>query len=208
MNATNHDLTSLQPVASFVAGTLVHAKSGLVPIEKVRVGDFVLSQLETTGEIAFRPVARTMPHESSEVYLLEYFLSDESTARNLVVGGNHPFWVRDFGWVIANDLVPGRDLALHDGRAACVYKVRKIFNTDIPGVGWTSDDAYSEGPSVDLRADSIKVSKMWEEDEFNAEAFDFPDNFLKRRVFNIEVDGFHTYYVGESGVLVHDGNVR
>lgn len=35
---------------SLVAGTLVHAKSGMVPIEKIQVGDWVLSQPESKGK--------------------------------------------------------------------------------------------------------------------------------------------------------------
>ena len=55
--------TRLQPVtadaACFVAGTLVHTKEGLVPIEQIRVGDWVLSQPEQKGERAYKRVVKT-----------------------------------------------------------------------------------------------------------------------------------------------------
>lgn len=33
-----------------------------------------------------------------------------------------------------------------------------------------------------------------------------PENYLKARVYNFEVEDFHTYYVGEMGVWVHNAN--
>jgi len=39
-----------------VAGTLVHAGTGLVPIEQTQVGDLVLSRHESQGERAYRRV--------------------------------------------------------------------------------------------------------------------------------------------------------
>jgi hypothetical protein len=35
--------------SGFAAGTLIHTQTGLKPIEKIRVGDFVLSQPEMKG---------------------------------------------------------------------------------------------------------------------------------------------------------------
>jgi len=43
----------------FVAGTPVWTVSGPVAIEKIRVGDLVLSQALDTGELAFQPVLQT-----------------------------------------------------------------------------------------------------------------------------------------------------
>jgi RHS repeat-associated protein len=40
----------------FVAGTLIHTKEGLVPIEKIEVGDKVLSYNEESGEVEYQDV--------------------------------------------------------------------------------------------------------------------------------------------------------
>jgi hypothetical protein len=200
------DANIVQPPGSacFVAGTLVHTKEGLVPIEKLCVGDWVLSQPEMKGELAYRQVVNTLSFEDEEVCLLEYFLYDEEvTARSLVVTGSHPFWVKDVGWTRAGSLNPGCDLELRDAKAACVFKVRRILKTDTPDVGWTRDDGGDKGPTIDLRNGLVKVSKTFEEDTFNRSAFEIGE-YLRRRVFNIEVEGFHTYYVGEAGVWVHN----
>ena len=188
--------------AGFVVGTLVHTREGLVPIEKLRRGDWVLSQPEIKGELAYRQVVKTFAcEEEREVFLLEYFLYHELTARSLVVTGDHPFWVKDVGWTVIDYLKPARKLELHDGTEACVFKIRKILKTAIADVGWTRDNGGEVGPTIDLRDGSIKV----EGDSFNQSAFEI-DEYLRRPVFNIEVAGFHTYYVGEAGVWVHNTN--
>jgi hypothetical protein len=197
--------TTVPPVGGcFVAGTLVHTKNGLVPIEKIRVGDWLLSQPEMKGERAYRQVVKTFAiEEQQEVFLLEYFRDHDKTARTLVVTGHHPFWAKNVGWTAADDLRPGRVLELHDGAEARVFNVRKILKIDIPDVGWTHDDGGEVGPTIDMRDGSIQV----EPNSFNSSAFEI-DEYLKRAVFNIEVEGFHTYYVGEVGVLVHDTDCR
>jgi Pretoxin HINT domain len=53
----------------FTAGTLVHTDRGLILIEKIRVGDRVLSQPEETGELAYKRVLRTFSFEDKEVCL-------------------------------------------------------------------------------------------------------------------------------------------
>jgi hypothetical protein len=67
------------------AGTLVHTKNGLVPIEKICVGEWLLSQPEMKGERAYRQVVKTFAiEEQQEVFLLEYFRDHDKTARTLV----------------------------------------------------------------------------------------------------------------------------
>ena len=51
----------------FVAGTLVHTRDGLVPIEKIRVGDWVLSQPEMKGEQAYKRVTNTFVFDDKDV---------------------------------------------------------------------------------------------------------------------------------------------
>ena len=199
--------TPEQPDGCFVAGTLVHTKEGPVPIEKLRVGDWVLSQPELKGELAYRQVVETFAFEDKEVCLLEYFVTHEVTARNLVVTGNHPFWVKDVGWTRADKLSPGANLELHDGRAAYVYRVRKVFKTGTPDVGWTYNDDTFLGPTIDLRDGRVQVSKFSEEDTCDKAALEVRES-LTRQVFNVEVDGFHTYYVGEVGVWAHNTNCK
>jgi hypothetical protein len=49
-----------EPGACFAAGTLVHTKEGLVPIEQIKVGDWVLSKPENRGEQAYKRVLKAI----------------------------------------------------------------------------------------------------------------------------------------------------
>lgn len=89
----------------FVAGTLVTTHRGQVAIEKVKLGDMVLSKNIVTGALEFKPVLQTTIRPIEEV-------------TSLRAGGNsfectrgHFFWVSGRGWVKAEDLRPG--MVLH-----------------------------------------------------------------------------------------------
>lgn len=56
-----------QDGSGFIVGTLVHTDKGLVPIEQIKVGDMVLSQLEQTGEKTYKRVVNTFAFEGKEV---------------------------------------------------------------------------------------------------------------------------------------------
>ena len=63
-------------VGCFVAGTLVHTKDGLKPIEQVKVGDWVLSRPENPEEgteTAYKRVAQTFRFEDKPVVKLSWF---------------------------------------------------------------------------------------------------------------------------------------
>ena len=95
----------------FVAGTLVHTRNGLLPIEKIRVGDWVQSQPEMKGELAYRRVTNTFVFEDKEVLFIDFLpevereraratqtLVREETKHCFVVTPNHPFWLENVGW--------------------------------------------------------------------------------------------------------------
>jgi hypothetical protein len=139
----------------FVAGTLVHTKNGLVPIEQLQAGDFVLSQPELKGEQAYRRINDTFVFEDKSIF--EVVCQDgHGRSESLLATPNHPFWVKEIGWTGAEYLEAGQVLELSDGRNAQITSVRDTGET--------------------------------------------------QRVFNFEVDGFHTYYVGKLGVWVHNAN--
>ena len=213
----------------FVAGTLVHTKNGLVPIEQIRVGDLVLSQPESKGELAYKRVVNTFVHDDKEIYLVEYCVTntpfnshegfhyeefwreEEKLPRGyLVATGNHPFWVKGVGWTgvefLPEHIAGTNILETKDGRSVVVLNVRKIFKTEASGVGWTYERNEAYGPTIDLRDNLVIIGTKEVLDPYLVSP---PDNFqanrdIARRVYNFEVEGFHTYYVGEDGVWVHN----
>lgn len=85
----------------FVAGTLVHTKDGLKPIEQIKVGDLVLSKPENgEGELCYQPVTRTFEYENRELYYVTWQVEIDRPGGEplwehgeMAVTGGHPIWV-------------------------------------------------------------------------------------------------------------------
>jgi hypothetical protein len=87
-------------ISCFAAGTPVWTDSGLVPIEKLAIGDRVLAKDTETGELAYKTVLRTTVRPPKELTTLRF--GDET----IVCTGGHRFWSSGEGWVKARDLTP------------------------------------------------------------------------------------------------------
>ena len=135
----------------FVAGTLVTTEDGQEPIEEIEVGDKVLSEDETTGEVAVKTVTETYVNETDE--LIHIGVNGETISAT----PTHPFYVDKLGWTLARSLRAGDVLVLSNG--------------ELVTVEWVQHEIL-ENP--------IKV-------------------------YNFEVEDFHTYFVGENGIFVHNG---
>ena len=135
----------------FVAGTLVTTEDGQEPIEEIEVGDKVLSEDETTGEVAVKTVTETYINETDE--LIHIGVNGETISAT----PTHPFYVDKLGWTLARSLRAGDVLVLSNG--------------ELVTVEWVQHEIL-ESP--------IKV-------------------------YNFEVEDFHTYFVGEQSVFVHNG---
>ncbi len=151
------DLSSLNHVvaksACFVAGTAVKTNHGDQAIERVKVGDKVLSQNAETGKKTYKKVTKLYHNQSSELVHLRIY------QETIITTMTHPFWVIAQGagsWVEAGSLKTGDIVLLSDGQEVPIQSV-----------------AYE------------KLEK--------------PVN-----VYNLEVEGNHTYFVSSAGVLVHN----
>ncbi len=133
----------------FRAGTLVRTLEGLRPIERLKIGDQLLTQNTLNGTLAFQPV-------------LAVYHNKPSTTLKIVAGGDtvvatpiHRFWKAGTGWTMARDLKPGDSLRILGGTAEVV---------------------------------SI-------------------ENDVTQPVFNLEVASGQSFFVGDSGMLVHDNSL-
>jgi Pretoxin HINT domain len=90
-----------QSVECFARGTPVWTKTGQQPIEKLRIGDFVLAQNISTGEIRYKPVlARTLRPAGP---IVQVATDDEK----FVATRGHPLWVAGVGWRMTKELGDG-----------------------------------------------------------------------------------------------------
>ena len=212
------DGTSL-PNGCFVAGTLVHTKEGLVPIEKIKVGDSVLSQAETKGERVYKPVVNTFSFEEV-LFLVGFYVVDAQwpeggKVNHVVATGDHPFWVKNVGWTRADRLDQRCELELADGARGSVLCSSRLLATDDPDVAWV-EGAHGvrandgSGNLVYFESDAVRIGTasvaLPETVAVGDDGRIDESGFYKRRVFNFEVAEAHTYYVAELGVWVHNAN--
>ena len=134
----------------FVAGTLVMAVAGMVAIETIKSGDKVISTDPETMETSPKTV-------------LETYIREVTTLVHLTVNGeeivttvDHPFYVKNQGFIKAGELIVGDELLDVNGNVLLV-----------------------ENLDVELTDDSVKV-------------------------YNFQVEDYHTYHVSGFGVLVHN----
>jgi len=108
----------------FPAGTGVATAKGTTAIERLKVGDTVLSEDPKTGTVEPEAVQAVIDDGVKPLIALD--LSDGST---LKVTGDHPFWVDGGGnldhpgWLEAGQLRPGDRLRTADGRGVTVLAV-------------------------------------------------------------------------------------
>jgi hypothetical protein len=88
----------------FVAGTLVHTKSGLKPIEEICVGDWVLShpegdvppsRLREGHDYSYRQVTKTYVHDDQPIVHVTYLqATGDGIIEILRVTPNHPIYIK------------------------------------------------------------------------------------------------------------------
>lgn len=145
--------------SGFVGGTLVHTDKGLVKISDIKVGDLVLSKDQNNheGELVYKPVLRTIVTENVPVYFSRFTPSFVDSLRfserrnpklyvNMLCTDNHPLWVKDKGWLAANELEPKDYILLKDGTHAYFRggmsenrKIDVVFRTDQKDTGYIPD---------------------------------------------------------------------
>ena len=156
---------SRAPIADngFVAGTLVHTKDGLKPIEEIKLGDWVMTNAENAvrvkhydeiKDIIYRQVTAIFAKDDVAIVEIRYVQPDAEYGY-LRVTQNHPIMIGGVGLMPARELQFGHRLMLGYFGNVLVGKNKALTET--------------------------------------------------ARVYNIQVDEFQTYFVGEYGAWVHNG---
>ena len=263
--------TEIQSVGCFVAGTLVHTREGLRPIEQIKVGDYVLSKPENgKGETAYKRVVNTFEFENKETWFVSWatssrtkYTKDLPQEKKLeilreyvedhgqsfaVTTPDHPFWVVSSNeenlrwdetyfythfpqqqWTRADHLHVGMTLLLADGRLATVIESKRVYKTDKVLQGWIDWQRNGGGslglaidftdqkvqPCVPINAWHLKPDAHYYDgfvinpnDAYtdDSEIESNPESWYLSKVYNLEVEGCHTYFVDKLGVWVHNTN--
>ncbi|MES0492107.1 MAG: polymorphic toxin-type HINT domain-containing protein, partial [Leptospirales bacterium] len=87
--------------SSFTAGTPVHTKDGIKPIEEVELNDLVFAYDEETGKLGYHEVTAEFRRSAPATIVVT------AGEENIETTGKHPFFVEGKGWVEAKDLKEG-----------------------------------------------------------------------------------------------------
>ena len=98
-----YDMVSSTP-SCFVKGTPVWTKTGPRPIESLELGDLVLAQDVSTGELKYSPIIGRTIRPPSPIVKLSIDTEQVRTTRG------HLFWVAGTGWRMAKELEKGAKL--------------------------------------------------------------------------------------------------
>jgi len=109
----------------FVAGTMVLTAAGLVAIENIKAGDKVIATNPETFEVAEKTVLETYVRETTE--LLHLTIGGEVIKTTF----DHPFYVKDVGFVEAGKLQVG-DKLLDSRGNVLVVEEKKLEIADKP----------------------------------------------------------------------------
>jgi hypothetical protein len=113
----------------FAGGTLVHTLQGTAPIERLSVGDVVLTQNSRTGELSFQPIVAVYHNAPNAT------LSVDLGTDTIVATGIHRFWKSGKGWTMARDLKPGDPIralgATVTVKAVNSDQVQPVYNLEV-----------------------------------------------------------------------------
>ncbi|WP_304176828.1 polymorphic toxin-type HINT domain-containing protein [Leptotrichia trevisanii] len=130
------------------AGTKVKIKNGYKNIENIKEGDFVYSFDEITEKVMLKEVKNIIVSSVDEIIKIE--------TENQIIETSleHPFYIKEKGWVEAKD----------------------------------------------LQQDDILITLNHEEKIKNISR----DYYFEKDVYNLEIEGSHTFYITEDDILTHN----
>jgi len=154
----------------FAAGTVVRTQEGLVPIEKIKVGEWVLSYPDDKPipkEYRDDPNPPQIYKRVVQVFVTENQAVTEFPVLNIGTGNterftatlNHPIFVLHHGWMTL----------------AAIRAIRQLVGVENHLFG------------------NLLLGGLYKDKGLTT-------------VYNIEVEDFHTYYVGKEGMWVHNLN--
>jgi len=119
--------------ACFAACTEVLTPLGYTPIEAIQAGDTIIAGIPRTDETVEVRVRRILRQDVAELIVLRL------DGDNIETTAEHPFWIKDTGWVKAKDLWVGAELRSVQGEGVCVRGICRegrqtaVYNLSVSG---------------------------------------------------------------------------
>ena len=118
----------------FEKGTMVYAKSGLVPIESIQIGDSVYTYNQDKDFIELEKVLNTMKRNTGEIYEIT------TVDQKINVTAEHPFFVEGKGWTTVKELKVGDRFKTIDGKSieeintiSTASRAIMVYNIEVDG---------------------------------------------------------------------------
>lgn len=140
-------LTFVRGCSCLVAGTQIPTDRGLVAVDKIQIGDQVLSKNIATGEITFKPVVHTTVREP--VPVKRFVLNGQP----VVSSSGHHFWVSGDGWKKTRELVEGQPIHTATGMTRIVSVVDEPEPAAVYNLVVADFHTYFVGPEMILSHD-------------------------------------------------------
>lgn len=195
----------------FIAGTPIHTRNCLVPIEEIRVGDWVWSKAEMNAKLLCKQVTKVWKFPEQPVLAIQIILNgdrvkrlpipDEQLAtRMLIMGAKQALQTMMDGWLEAERIGRGECLLVRNegyayvsASAAAVLKTHNPLHglhstDDAPDCGWGQLIDFNRYPYVDFSQATV---------EFDA----FDEGYLPPEMwhptYSIEVEDSYNFFVGD-----------
>jgi hypothetical protein len=179
----------------FVAGTKVHTEYGLKNIEEIHPGDMVLTRDEDApdSENRYRRVTELFRTNPSRLLTIRYQIDQVDHKEQLTCTGEHPFFVVKQGYCRPDEL--HRAESPWDSYLATNLSTQRTTVAALTGE-FTAADDLETGDTL-LLADNRTATIIEISETVASENEQFT-------TYNFSVEGDHTYFVGETGVWVHN----
>ncbi len=123
----------------FTAGTLIETNQGLKAIETFTGGELVWSRNDATLAYGYRPVIATKV--TAEQAIFNVVIQDQQgRLETLETTSEHPFWIKDYGWLKASLLKSGMIVLNRDNEELTVVsqilipgKLETVYNIEVAG---------------------------------------------------------------------------
>jgi len=188
------------------------------------------------GTLEYKRVTKTIKSsEEKELFAIWYEVNGSPLERMLICTKDHSLWIEGKDWVAARTIDAsfklgyGAPIVLSDGQKGEIVFALPIAETVEKNICFIEDYDWHKitgSMKFDFRQTPIRLSSNYAgdrlepagqfvlatlaESDFIGDKFDDTDSWVAppyvATVYNIEVEDFHTYYVGNIGIWVRDIN--